>query len=227
MLDPSLLGRLKFTHTPPTKQPLSPGRNHIGVSEERDYVLYVPQSVDTSRPVPMMAFFHGAGGSPEKVLPFIEEHAEQHGFIVLAGHSIMPTWDIVIGGNGPDLERLEKALALVADHFPLDPQKTAFAGFSDGASYALSIGITNGDIASHVIAFSGGFMSIFMQEGSPKVLIAHGLIDEQLPIDTSGRANAAKLKEAGYDVSFVEFNGLHIIHPPVVTQAIEFFLGTQ
>jgi hypothetical protein len=41
-------------------------------------------------------------------------------------------------------------------------------------------------------------MSIFMQEGVPKVFIAHGLADEQLPIATSGRVNAASLKAAGH-----------------------------
>ena len=219
------MGRLSFAHAKPTKPPLGPGRNPLGLSEERDAILYVPSSVDVSRPVPLMVFFHGAGGSAEKVLPFIEEHAERLGFIVLAPQSQHPTWDLVIGGNGPDLERLEQALAIVADHFPLDPKRLAFTGFSDGASYAVSIGITNGDLATHVIAFSGGFMSIFMQEGAPKVLIAHGTRDEQLPIDSSGRANAAKLKEAGYSVQFVEFDGLHIIHPPIVELAVFFFLS--
>jgi len=79
-------------------------------------------------------------------------------------------------------------------------------------------------IASHVLAFSGGFMSVFMQEGAPKVFVAHGRHDEQLPIATSGRANAAKLSAAGYAVEYVEFDGLHVIHPPVVEQAIAFFL---
>ncbi len=101
----------------------------------------------------------------------------------------------------------------------------AFAGFSDGASYALSVGITNGDIASHVVAFSGGFMSIFTQNGSPKIFIAHGLIDAQLPIATSGRANAEKLTSAGYDVQYLEFNGVHAIQPVIVGMAVDFFLG--
>jgi phospholipase/carboxylesterase len=135
-----------------------------------------------------------------------------------------PTWDIVVGGSGPDLERLQEALTEVTSRYRIDRDHLAFAGFSDGASYALSIGVTNGDIASHVVAFSGGFMSIFTQEGAPKVFIAHGLQDEQLPIETSGRANATKLKAAGYEVQYVEFNGLHAIQPVIVGMAIEFFL---
>jgi phospholipase/carboxylesterase len=50
------------------------------------------------------------------------------------------------------------------------------------------------------------------------------MIDEQLPIETSGRVNAAKLKAAGYDLQYVEFNGLHAIQPVIVGTAIEFFL---
>ncbi|MDM8359103.1 alpha/beta hydrolase [Pandoraea communis] len=232
MFDPSLFGRMppdviasaSASASSLTPSSLVPGRHSLGLSEHRDAVLYVPSDLPADKPVPLFVMFHGAGGFPQKVLPFIEPHAEQHKFLVLAPHSIFPTWDIVIGGNGPDLERLQLALSHVAARYRIDTGRVAFAGFSDGASYALSIGVTNGDIASHVIAFSGGFMSVFVQEGQPRIFIAHGLIDEQLPIATSGRQNANKLKAAGYDVQYVEFGGRHIIEPGVVAQAVDFFL---
>ena len=230
MLDfnPALLGRMALTaadlQAGPAEPPLAPGRHHLGIVAERDAVLFVPEGLATDAPVPLFVMFHGAGGFPEKVLPFIEAHAQQNGFLVLAPHSTFATWDIVIGGHGPDLQQLQQALKKVARHFRIDLDRLAFAGFSDGASYALSTGITNGDIASHVIAFSGGFMNVFSQAGTPRVFIAHGLIDEQLPIATSGRANAASLQAAGYDVQYVEFNGLHIISPPIVAMAVAFYL---
>jgi phospholipase/carboxylesterase len=224
MFDPSLLGRFSFTPAEPIKGPLPAGRNRLGIAEERDAILFVPTGLDERAPLPLFVMFHGAGGFPEKVLPFVEEHAQREGILVLAPHSMYPTWDIVIGGSGPDLERLQQALVEVTSHYRIDRDHLAFAGFSDGASYALSIGITNGDIASHVIAFSGGFMSVFTQEGAPRVFIAHGLADEQLPIAGSGRANATKLKAAGYDVQYLEFNGPHAVQPVIVGIAIEFFL---
>lgn len=229
MLPTALMGRLSFTHTAPSKAPLPVGRNPLGIAVERDTILYVPaclapEKIEAGKPVPLLIMFHGAGGFPEKVLPFLEEHAEQQGFLLMAPHSVLPTWDLVIGGNGPDLERLDLALAEVAARYTLDPNHLGFAGFSDGGSYSLSIGITNGDIASHVMVFSGGFMSVFMQEGTPKVFISHGLVDEQLPIDSSARKHAAKLKAAGYDVELIEFNGKHIIHPPIVQMAVDFFM---
>lgn len=225
MFDPSLFGRMKFSHSAPATGPLPAGRHLLGVSEERDAILVVPTGIDPGKPAPLMVMFHGAGGFPDKVLPFIEQHAEQHKFLLLAPHSLFPTWDIVIGGSGPDLERLQSALTTVTRHFRIDSSRLAFAGFSDGASYAMSIGITNGDIASHVIAFSGGFLSTFMQEGSPRVFIAHGLADEQLPVQTSGRANADRLQAAGYEVQYIEFDGPHAIQPAVVSLAIDFFLA--
>jgi len=224
MLDPSLFGRLSFVPVEPVHPPLPPGRHPITLVDGRHAQLFVPEGLDAGVPVPLMVMFHGAGGFPEKVLPHLEPHARQRKFLVLAPHSLYPTWDIVIGGNGPDLQRLHQALAAVTSHYRIDAQRLAFAGFSDGASYALSLGITNGDIASHVIAFSGGFMSVFMQTGVPKVFVAHGLADEQLPIATSGRAHAAKLRAAGYDVQYVEFDGPHVIHAPVVERAVDFFL---
>ncbi|CAG9182930.1 hypothetical protein LMG23992_04862 [Cupriavidus laharis] len=225
MFDPSLLGRMAFTHAAPSQAPLPPGRHRLGIAEERDAVLYVPEGLGLDAPVPLLVMFHGAGGFPGKVLPFIEPHADAHKFLVLAPHSTFPTWDIVIGGNGPDLERLHQALSAVTSRYRLRRDQLAFAGFSDGASYALSIGITNGDLASHVIAFSGGFMSVFVQEGAPKVFIAHGLADEQLPVQTSGRTNAARLRASGYDIEYVEFDGPHAIQPAIVGQAIRFFLA--
>src|SRR5258708_6008292 len=224
MFDPSLFGRLSFPPAELTKGPLPPGRNRLGIADERDSVLFVPTGLGGRGTVALFVMFHGAGGFPEKVLPFIEEHAERDKFLILAPHSMYPTWDIGIGGSGPGLDRLHQGLIEVTSRYRIDRDHLAFAGFSDGASYALSIGITNGDIASHVIAFSGGFMSIFTQEGAPKVFIAHGLRDEQLPIETRSPGNATKLKAAGYDVQYIEFNGLHAIQPAVAGMAIQFFL---
>lgn len=224
MIDPSLMGRLSFTPTAPTKSPLQPGLHPLGIAEERDAMLYVPTRLEEEVAVPLLVMFHGGGGSAEKVLPFLQEHAERNQFLLLVPQSIYPTWDIVIGGNGPDLQRLNQALTAVSAHYFIDPDHFGFAGFSDGGSYALSNGITNGDLITHVIVFSGGFMSVFMQEGAPKIFIAHGLSDEQLPIETSGRPHAEKLKAAGYDVTFLEFAGNHSIQPPIVELAVEFFL---
>lgn len=59
-------------------------------------------------------------------------------------------------GFGPDVLYLNKALHHVFNRYSIDPSRLAVAGFSDGASYALSLGVANGDLFSHIIAFSPG-----------------------------------------------------------------------
>ena len=224
MFPPSLLGRLSFQITPAVNPPLPAGQHLLGIAEERDTLLIVPEGLEPGKPVPLLVMFHGAGGSAEKVLPFLEMHAKTNGFLLMIPQSTYPTWDITIGGHGPDIERLEKALSVVSSCFNIDPQHFAFAGFSDGASYALSTGITNGNLLSHVIVFSGGFMNVYQPEGKPRVFISHSPEDEQLNIKTSGLKHYNQLKKEGYDVHFQMFSGLHIIHPPVVEKAVSFFM---
>jgi phospholipase/carboxylesterase len=222
----ALMGRLSFRHVEPdpARTPFAPGRHPLGLSAERDALLIVPSTLPAKGPVKLLVMFHGAGGYPEKVAPFLEEHAEREGFLLLLPHSMFPTWDIVIGGNGPDLARLNEALAEVASRYRLDRAHLAFAGFSDGGSYALSIGLTNGSLVTHVLAFSAGFMSVMLPDGAPKVFIAHGTRDEQCPVETAGRAHALKLRGSGYSLHYEEFDGPHAMQPPLVAMAIDFFL---
>ncbi|MDQ0513026.1 alpha/beta hydrolase [Ancylobacter amanitiformis] len=224
MLDLSLLGRLDFRHAAPTRPPLPPGRHDLGLFAERDYVLVVPEAIDPARPTPLMVLFHGGGGSAEKILPILHRHALERGFLLLVPQSLFPTWDIVIAGNGPDRERLDIGLREVASRFALDPAHMAFAGHSDGGSYSLSTGLSNGHIVTHILAFSAGFMTVLAQEGAPKVFIAHGQADTQTPIDSAGRAHAAKLRGAGYELTYVEHPGPHASQPAMVQLGVDHFL---
>lgn len=210
-----------------TESPLPPGRHALQFPEGREAVLVVPEGLDLAQPVPLLVLFHGAGGEANKVLPYFVRWARARRFLLLAPQSLYPTWDVVIGGHGPDLERLQMALQQVASHFALDRNRLAFAGFSDGGSYALSVGLTNGDVASHVIALSAGFMNTFVRHGAPRVFIAHGRTDSQLPFDASARRHARQLLEDGVDLTLLPFDGDHVIDPAVVERAMEFFLGAQ
>ena len=224
MLPAALTGRLTFRHQAPTRPPLAPGRHDLGLFTARDTVIIVPGGIDATQPVPLMVLFHGGGGSADKILPVMRAHAETHKFLLLVPQSLMPTWDIVIAGNGPDRERLDMALHEVASRFTLNPARIAFAGHSDGGSYALSNGLCNGDIVSHVLAFSAGFMTVLAQHGTPSIFIAHGSKDEQTPVDTAGRAHATRLHAAGYDVTYIEYDGPHQSQPPIVDTAVAYFL---
>lgn len=225
LIDPRLAGRLAFAHRLPTKEPLPPGRHCLGLFAERDAILVVPESVDPRRPTPLVVLFHGGGGSAEKILPMLEAHAQARGFLLLAPQSMFPTWDLVIGGHGPDRERVDEALAEVSTRYLLDPTHLIFAGHSDGGSYTLSLGLANGHVVTHLLVSSAGFLSVHLQSGVPRIFLSHGIRDEQIPIDRSARVHVARLREAGYPVMAVEYDGPHAYSPVIVAQGVDFVLA--
>jgi phospholipase/carboxylesterase len=99
-----------------------------------------------------------------------------------------------MGREGPDIAFIDRALAQTFNRYAIDPSKVAIAGFSDGASYALSVGLTNGDLFTHVIAFSPGFMAPGAQVGRARLFISHGKTDNVLPIDHCSRVIVPQLQ---------------------------------
>ena len=124
-----------------------------------DHLLYVPESYEPECPAPLAVVLHGAGGRGRDAVDLLRPLADASGIVLLAPTSRQYTWDVIVGGYGPDVEALDRILEDVFLRYALDPSRLAIGGFSDGASYALSLGIDNGDLFSYVIAFSPGFMA--------------------------------------------------------------------
>jgi phospholipase/carboxylesterase len=102
----------------------------------------------------------------------------------------------------------------------VDPARIAVGGFSDGATYALSLGLVNGDLFRRVVAFSPGFIVGATPQGKPQFFISHGTADQILPIDRCSRVIAPQLQRRGYDVTFKEFDGGHQVPPDIAAEAM-------
>ena len=199
------------------------GLQPLRLSAERDGLLYVPYGYRADRPAPLVVMLHGAGGNAHQSLtPFLPV-ANVAGLILLAPSSRQKTWDIILGQYGPDIAFIDSALEQTFSRYAVDPNHIAVGGFSDGASYALSIGITNGDLFTHVIAFSPGFMEPAGKIGLPRLFISHGTRDEVLPINVCSRKIVPQLASAGYDVLYREFDGSHTIPPQIALSALAWF----
>jgi predicted esterase len=159
---------------------------------------------------------HGAGGDAKSALNILQKVAEPLEMIVLAVESRSSTWDILLGREGPDIAFIDRALAQTFKRYAIDPSKVAIAGFSDGASYALSVGLTNGDLFNHLIAFSPGFMAPGTQVGRARLFISHGKNDNVLPIEHCSRVIVPQLQQAGYEVLYQEFNASHSVPEAIV-----------
>jgi predicted esterase len=205
---------------PPRRAP--PGTHNLGLGGERDGVLVVPEGPD---PAPLILMLHGAGGSGRRAARLIGPAAAELGCAVLAPDSRDRTWDAVTGAFGPDVRFLERALAVAAERCDLAPGRSAVAGFSDGATYALALGRANGDRFSHVLAFSPGFLIPARRVGTPRLFVSHGRQDDVLPIDSCSRVMVPRLRGDGYEVQYREFEGGHEAPAGVVREGVGLFVG--
>ena len=201
----------------------APGTHLLGLEADRDGLIYVPRRV--REPVPLLVLLHGAGGRAPDLPPHFAEAAEARGILLLAPESRGRTWDVIEGGYGPDVAFLDRALEAVFAAFPVDGDRIGIGGFSDGASYALSLGLSNGELFRHVLALSPGFAAPSCREGRPRVFVSHGVRDAVLPIDPCSRRIVTVLRGAGYDVDYREFDGGHVLPPEMVTAAVTRFLA--
>ncbi|MBI2761520.1 MAG: hypothetical protein HYX51_08860 [Chloroflexi bacterium] len=219
-------GRLESRpHDSPSGQNVTTGEQPLGLEDTgRDGVLYVPTTHDPDRPAPLVLCLHGAGGTGARSIVALRELADEHGMLLIGPDSRRRTWDVLLGGYGADVAFIDRALAWVFARFAVDPSRIAIEGFSDGASYALSLGIANGDLFTHILAFSPGFMAPPMQVELPRVFVSHGTEDRVLPIDRCSRLLTPILKRAGYDVTYQEFIGSHTVPPEVARQGVAWFL---
>lgn len=190
-------------------------------------LIYVPTVYRIDHPTPLVVLLHGAGGKAHDGLNLLQSVAETAGLILLAPSSQGSTWDIIEDGYGPDVDLLNRALEQVFHSYAIDTRHIAIGGFSDGASYALSLGLTNGDLFTHILAFSPGFMAPFRRHGKPHIFISHGTTDRVLPIDRCSRRLVPALERSAYPVRYHEFEGPHIIPPAIVHEAVDWLLGVQ
>ncbi len=208
---------------PPVPIPTSPGTHALGLAPERDTVLHVPPGLG---PAPALVLsLHGANGDAQGGLAPLLGLADERGLLLLAPASRGRTWDAIRGGHGPDVEVIDRALSSVFAAFAVDPGRLAVAGFSDGASYALGLGLANGDLFGRVIAFSPGFVPSAPPQGRPAVFVAHGTGDDVLPIDATSREIVPALRDDGYDVTYREFDGPHVVPPEVAREAVDWLGG--
>ena len=224
-------GRLRARPAQEVSAAVPMGLQSLGVGATRgDYLLHVPQTYQTASPAPLMLWLHGAGRRARDFLsPEQQDQADEAGMLLLVPTSKEHTWDVIAGRGqyGPDVTAIERALESTFNRCAVDPTRVAVGGFSDGASYALSLGITNGDLFTHVLAFSPGFMMPPTQRGSPRIFVSHGTRDEVLPIDRCSRKIVPQLRRAGYHIRYREFDGGHAVPLGVAREAVGWFAAEQ
>lgn len=219
--------------TAPVVQPASPAAPGLQIFRAgASASLYIPASVKPGEPAPFLLLLHGAGGKGGDMIRLFRAEADRRGIVLLAPDSARKTWDAVMEVSrgrqpafGEDVPRIDAAMKEAFARVAVDPKRMAIAGFSDGAGYALSLGVRNSAMFSNTMAFSAGLM-VAGETGPPShIFISHGDKDHVLPIAISRDTLVPALKQAGFQITFVQFHGDHELPSVVLDRALDDWLG--
>lgn len=203
---------------------IAPGRHNFRVLGSAA-AIHIPQSYQPTNATPLVIFLHGA---LRAIDDFMESHApisENTGAIVLMPLSSVSTWDAINGDFGPDVAIINGALDWAFRRCNIDATRIVLSGFSDGGTYVLALGRSNGDLFSRVVAYAPGFLIDVPRNGRPQILITHGTQDVVLPIDVTSRRILPALRSAGYTVDYREFTGPHAVPLSIVREMMQTLAG--
>jgi phospholipase/carboxylesterase len=166
------------------------------------------------------------------MIRLFKAEADRRGIVLLAPDSAEKTWDAVVEvargrtpAFGEDVARIDAALLEAFSRVAVDPEHLGVAGFSDGAGYALSLGVRNSSLFRTTFAFSAGLM-VAGETGPPsRIFISHGDRDAVIPATISRDTLAPALQRAGFNVEYVEFHGGHELPDQVLDRAFDSWLG--
>jgi phospholipase/carboxylesterase len=166
---------------------------------------------------------HGAGsGGSRGGLYAFRGGWDEPGVVMVAPAAEGSTWSF-FRGRDTDLSFVNRALARAFALCRVDARRIAVGGFSDGASYALTLGLTNGDLFRAVMALSPGGALVATPVGKPRVFIAHGTFDRVLPMSQTSDGIVRELRSSGYRVTYRKFRGGHEVVPQISREAVRWF----
>jgi phospholipase/carboxylesterase len=188
----------------------------VTISNEvaRGYLL-LPDSIDPVRAYPLVTVFHGAGRQDELLVRAYQDEPARRGALFFIPRSTYPTWDLLVGQDRPDLDFLEQAYGEIYRRVRVDHARQALIGYSDGASYALAVGLSNPRLFSAVMGWAAGFVvfekaAISPTDPRPRNLLEHGTHDTVFPFEDIALRNCAILRRLGYEVELrVDEGGIH------------------
>ena len=205
---------------------LTPGTSRLTDQAQ----VYVPKSV--ANPAPLIVVLRGSSQDPDDMFSMMKPEADRQGAIMLSLEPTDGKWTLKPGAApgdadfGKDPAALDAALTALFAKAPVDPARTVILGYADGASYALSLGITNPKLFRGVVALSPGTAWLPSSvERAQKVFIMHGMRDEIYPFANTRDTIVPGLQSAGLQVKTRWLNAGHDIERRMIREGLDETLG--
>ena len=180
---------------------------------------------------PLIILLRGALGTARDPINYFRKLADKNGWLLLAPEAAEGTWRVRRDRNGGadfgrDPPRIDAALLRMFAKAPIDPKRVVLLGFSDGASYALSLGTANPGLFRSIVALSPGYTAVPRRvDPSQRIFIAHGTDDRILPPGNVRNTILPDLEAAGLKPRMRWFKGGHTIDRAALEEALDYSLG--
>jgi predicted peptidase len=190
------------------------------------YRLYVPDSYDKNKPVPLLIALHGMGGDENSLFDrykseVLQEQAAKHGYIVAAPKGREPA-SMYRGSAERDVLDV---LADVRASYIIDPDRIYMTGHSMGGYGTWSIAMNHPDVFAGLAPVAGGGNAAGMEKIKhiPQIVF-HGDNDKTVNVQQS-RSMVEAAKKLSVNVKYVETPGgnHNDVFVPAVPQMFEFF----
>jgi polyhydroxybutyrate depolymerase len=172
--------------------------------ETREYLIYIPNSYDTIKSVPLLLNFHGFGGSANEFMNDADMRslAASYSFILVypQGSSLdgFSHWNACpIGGDNKsdadDFGFVEAIINKVSSQYNIAVERIYSAGYSNGGMMAYGLANYRSDLIAAVASVSGAMLDCIGSTSHPMPVVhLHGTSDGVLPYNGSNDWNSVQ-----------------------------------
>jgi polyhydroxybutyrate depolymerase len=159
----------------------------------RPFLLYIPESLDTTKPAPLVFFLHGGGGSMNQAKSYdLQDKADEAGFVLvlpngtgaLRDDGMLATWnagECCGGARDRDIDDVGYIRAIVqsvGDLLSIDSSRVYATGMSNGGLMSYRLACDAADIFAAIAPVAGTDNTTECNPSEPvSVLHIHALDD--------------------------------------------------
>ena len=223
--------RVAHRSVEPRPEPAPTGLVEVEQGPSRGLLL-TPNEIDPDASYPLFTVFHGAGRQDEMLVKACRGEPEARQAFFFIPRSVQSTWDLIAGGDEVDLKFLEYAWDLIYRRYPVDSMSQCLIGYSDGASYALSLMLSNPGFFDAALCWAAGFAvldrnAVRMADRRTRVYLEYGTHDQVFAFDTVALPMRERLEQAGYLVKFsVDEGGRHWPSGTFQAEALDWYFSS-
>jgi polyhydroxybutyrate depolymerase len=180
----------------------------------RTYRLVVPETVDLSKPAPLVVAFHGIGIDSKDFMPKYSRlgaTAANEKFLLVFPQAVDGAWGLAPRKVDADLTFFDALVDQISERYRVDERRIFALGMSNGGYFAHIVGRERANRVAAIASHSGplGLETLAGVRAPRKfpVMILHGDRDRLFPVEFA-RENRDKYRREGHFVEYVELAGV-------------------